>query len=99
MTAVNYEDVRVPADFESDGCTCAPGWLPAVGCIRDACRKHDFLYSLGGTTEARKAADLGFRGAIISQARGRFGNIRAVAIANIYYIAVRCFGGRHWGRR
>jgi hypothetical protein len=88
---------EVPADFVSDGCTAAPNWMLATGCLLCACRVHDWRYFVGGDEEARLDADLQLREDIAgSRGFGLTAKWRARAVAEIYYQAVRVFGSRHF---
>ena len=86
--------LEIPEDFEDNGCSFAPDWLPACGCIKDVCRAHDWEYAKGGTKADRKEADSRLRRGIISKAAGKswLTRVRANIDAFIYWRAVRRVG-------
>ncbi|KYK54411.1 p15-like protein [Drechmeria coniospora] len=98
-------DKRDPAgvDWESDGCTKSPdypfGWpyLPA-------CHRHDFGYRNYRKQKrfaqiSKAQIDLKFKQDLVYQCSGVSAEDACKALAEVYYLAVRHFGGRDAEKR
>lgn len=63
--------------------------------ITEACKIHDYMYSVGKTLEDKATADRVFRNNMVRliQAGSRWLVVPRVMLANIYYSSVVAFGG------
>ncbi|MHC4877578.1 MAG: hypothetical protein ACYTGL_13865 [Planctomycetota bacterium] len=88
-----------PADLQSDNCTLAPDSLPGWLVFRrdrldlsEACRRHDWSYTVGGDENARYQADRELRVNLLQLGASGL-------IAGLYYRRVRLFGVRFFNYR
>jgi hypothetical protein len=73
---------------EADGCTMSVDWTRAQ---RECCLDHDEAYWYGGTSAARKAADVALYECWVHHGLPRW-------VASYRYYLVRSFGWWLWGR-
>ena len=82
-----------------NGCGAKGGWFdPPEFLFHASCNQHDFYYWRGGSEADRKKADEAFYRYMQIDANRYSGlkRLKYLAIAYIYYKAVRIFGRRHF---
>jgi hypothetical protein len=89
----------------TNGCTLSPdvGYVPVYYNFHRSCDGHDLCYRdkpYGDTSAGRKACDDAFRADMRAWCNGRYGHwwqfpprVTCRGVANVYYVAVRAFGG------
>lgn len=81
----SFRGLRPPHGFTCDGCTLAPDTAPNGADLREACRWHDFAYSIGTDETNRRTADRDFRHNLRRSGCPRW-------LAGFYYRRVRFWG-------
>jgi hypothetical protein len=85
-----------PVNFDNDGCTASPDYLPPMVELWPACWVHDWHYS-GRPGVSRAEADAIFRRNLYALMRAQGVSwVKAAAVATVYWTAVRLKGAPHY---
>lgn len=81
----HFRGLAPPHGFTSNGCTCAPDFATNGANLGEACRWHDYAYSIPGNEAYRRTVDRNFRHNLIVSGCPSW-------LAGIYYRRVRFWG-------